>query len=269
MSAIHYYSVTQRTFRQAVIHLLENEYKLVGSRKVLQMIADDIANLQAEFYREAALVPPGHMVWRGVLDQGCKPPGGRRAEEEPTVTAVLPLITSEDIAEAAQGCPTGKNASQWAHQRDIRRIVRLVKAGLDNPTGRLLLSQAELSLLTNRAIGTVRRCIVDHLEQTGELLPIKGYVLDQGSKPTHKRIILRLYEQGMAPPDIARLTDHSLQAVDRYIKDYERVKVLLGKGLNVTEISHALGKGLRTMLQYQEIACEFHPDLVPAAQEKG
>ena len=58
MSAIHYHASTQRTFRQAVVHLLEHEYKLVGSRKVLQMIADDIADLQADYYREAALVPP-------------------------------------------------------------------------------------------------------------------------------------------------------------------------------------------------------------------
>jgi hypothetical protein len=56
---------------------------------------------------------------------------------------------------------------------------------------------------------------LDHFEQTGELLPTKGYVLDQGSKPTHKGIILRLYEQGVAPPDIARITGHSLEAVDR------------------------------------------------------
>jgi len=233
------------------------------------MIADDIADLQAEYYRDAALVPPGHIVWRGTLDQGRKPPAGRRTEEEPTVTAVLPLITAEDMAEAAQGCPAGQNARQWARQRDIRRIARLVKAGLDNPAGRLLLSQADLSLLVNRAIGTIRRCIVNYFEQTGELLPVKGYVLDQGSNPTHKRIILRLYEQGMAPPDIARLTDHSLQSVDHYIKDYERVKVLLGKGLNLTEISQAIGRGPKTVLQYQKIVLTFHPDLVPADLEEG
>ena len=269
MSAIHYQASTQRTFRQAVVHLLEHEYKLVGSHKVLHMIADDIADLQADYYRETALVPPGHIVWRGALDPGHKPPAKQRSAEQPTVTAVLPLITAEDMAEAAQGCPKGQNASRWAHQRDIRHIGRLIKAGLNNPGGRLLFSQADLSLLSNRAIGTVRRCIIDYFEQTGELLPTKGYVLDQGSKPTHKRVILRLYEQGVPPPDIARLTDHSLQAVDRYIKDYERVKVLLRKGLNVTEISQAIGRGLQTVLQYQKIVLTFHPDLVSTDQAQG
>ncbi len=252
-----YHAATQRTFRQAIVHLLEN--KLVGSHKVIQLIADDIVALHAEYYREASLVPPGHIVWRGTLDEGHKPPAGRRAEDEPTVTAVLPLISEADLADLAQGRTTGQRAEM--HRRDIRRVVRLVKAGLNNPDGRLLLSLADISLLLNRSIDTVRRCILEHFEQTGELLPIKGYVLDQGSKPTHKGVILRLYEQGVSPPDIARITGHSLEAVDRYIKDYERVKVLLRKGLDVTEISHAIGRGLRTIHQYYSIALEFHPDL--------
>jgi len=269
MSISPYHATTQHTFRQAIVYLLETEYKLVGSHRVIQMIADDIVELQAEYYRDADQVPPGHIVWRGTLDGGHKPAVGRKAEEEPTVTAVLPLITDGDIVARAQGCPAGKHAGMWARERSIRRMVRLVKAGLNNPGGRQLLSLAELALLLNRSIATVSRYVRDHFERTGELLPIKGYVLDQGSRPTHKGHILRLYEQGMAPPDIARTTDHSLEAVDRYIKDYERVKVLLGKGLTVKEISHAIGKGERTVLQYREIALAFHPDLASAVQEES
>jgi hypothetical protein len=33
MSTSPYQAATQRTFRQAIVHLLENEYKLVGSRR--------------------------------------------------------------------------------------------------------------------------------------------------------------------------------------------------------------------------------------------
>jgi hypothetical protein len=235
-----YCAATQRTFWQAVIHLLESEYKLVGSRKVIQMIADDIIELHTEYYRETDLVPPGHIVWRGTLDDGHKPLPGRKAGEEPTVTAVLPLVTAEDIVERVQGCPPGTDGQTWARQRNIRRVVRLVKAARNNPSGPLLLAQADLSLLLNRSISTVHRYIQDHFEQTGELLATKGYVLDLGSQPTHKDVILRLYEQGVPPPDIARRTDHSLHAVDHYIKDYERVKSLLGKGLTVARSAKSL-----------------------------
>jgi hypothetical protein len=269
MNAIHYQAASRRTFRQAIIHLLETEYKLVGSRKVIEMIADDLVALHEEYYRDTNVVPPGHIVWRGTLDDGKKPSLGRRAEDEPTVTAVLPLITAEDIEERAQGCPPDINGRTWAHERDIRYVVRLVKAARDNPGGRQLLSLAEISLLINRSFGTVRRCVQEHFKRTGELLPLKGYVLDQGSYPTHKGVILRHYEEGMAPPDIARTTSHSLAAVDRYIKDYERVKVLMRKGLTVTEISHAIGRGKWTVKQHQEIALDFHPDLTSDVQKEG
>jgi hypothetical protein len=93
----------------------------------------------------------------------------------------------------------------------------------------------------------------------------EGFILDQGSNPTHKAIILRLCEEGEAPPDIARATEHSLEAVDRYIKDYERVKVLLGQGLTVREISLATDQGESTVLQHHRVACPFHPNLASAA----
>jgi DNA-binding CsgD family transcriptional regulator len=262
MNTNPYHATTQHTFRQAIIHLLETEYKLVGSHRVIQMIADDIAELQATYYRAVERVPPGHIVWHGTLDEGHKPAVGRSATEEPTVTAVLPLITADDVAVRAQGCPEGQHAATWARQRSIRRLARMVQAGLDNPAGPLLLSLAELALLLNRSIATVGSYVQEHFERTGEPLPIKGYVLDQGSRPTHKGHILRLYEQGMAPPDIARTTQHSLEAVDRYIKDYERVKVLLRKGLTTQEISHAIGRGERTVIEYRDIAADFHSDLV-------
>ena len=45
-----YASIPKRTFRNAIVHLLEEEYKMVGSHKVVNMIADDIVALHQEFY---------------------------------------------------------------------------------------------------------------------------------------------------------------------------------------------------------------------------
>lgn len=259
-----YLSSTKRTFRQAITYLLENEYKIVGSHKVIQMMSDDIVNLHEEYYHDVDTVGPGCLVWRGTLDTGHKPPYGQRTEEEPTVTAVLPLITDEDLAELVQGCPEGKSFHEWSRERTMRRIERVVNAGLDNSTGRLLLSLSELALIFNRSISTISSYKNQHFKENRELIPIKGYIQDRGSKPTHKGQILELYEQGMAPPDIAKTTSHTLKSVDRYIKAYERVKVLLKTELTVAEISHTLGKGKRTVLEYRKIAFKHHPGLAPA-----
>ena len=70
---------------------------------------------------------------------------------------------------------------------------------------------------------------------------------------------------------VARVDDRDL--VSRplyqgcYIKDYERVKVLLGNGLRVSEMDHAIGRGQRTVHQYGKIVLEFRPDLIPPTQE--
>ncbi len=85
--------------------------------------------------------------------------------------------------------------------------------------------------------------------------------MDQGCRPTHKKEIVRLYEQGVEPPDVARETRHSLKSVERYLQDYERVKLLLKRGAGSKEISSLIGRGERVVLEYVGLAREYHPEL--------
>ena len=71
------------------------------------------------------------------------------------------------------------------------------------------------------------------------------------------------------PRKAERQKGHGLEALERYIEDYDRAKVLLGRGLSVAEISHAIGWGLRTVPKRHEIALEFHPDPAPAVRVEG
>ncbi len=138
-------------------------------------------------------------------------------------------------------------------------MARLVKSAAEQGG---LLTGAEVSVLMNRSLGKVHQYIRDWESETGEALPMKGYVLDMGSSPTHKGIICRKFEEGMSPPDIARATGHTLQAVDNYLGTYERVKVLLLRGFDVPTISQVTGKALRTIMQYLVIAECYQPDLL-------
>ena len=112
----------------------------------------------------------------------------------------------------------------------------------------------------------VHEYIRTYEQETGEALPLKGYVLDMGSSPTHKGIICRKMEEGMSPPDIARATGHTLAAVDNYLGTYDRIKVLLRKGFDVPTICQVTGKAIRTVAQYLAIVEQFHPELLDAAQ---
>ena len=67
------------------------------------------------------------------------------------------------------------------------------------------------------------------LRKRGEILPIRGYVADMGSWPTHKAAIIRLYLEGLTTPEIASRTYHAKKSVDRYIEGFERVRLLDAK----------------------------------------
>ncbi|MEI7485524.1 MAG: DUF1670 domain-containing protein, partial [Ignavibacteriota bacterium] len=85
------------------------------------------------------------------------------------------------------------------------------------------------------------------------------YVLDMGSLPTHKGIIVSLYEQGMSPADIVLKTSHSQSAVDRYIKQYEQIKRLILKGIDEPSIRGITGRSLKVVKEYIKLYKDLNP----------
>ena len=83
-------------------------------------------------------------------------------------------------------------------------------------------------------------------------------MLDMGRGTTHKKKILELCEQNIQPPDIAKKTDHSLSSIDHYIKDYERIKFLMRRGIEIEQISHMKGRDKSVIKQYIQIFKKYH-----------
>jgi hypothetical protein len=138
-------------------------------------------------------------------------------------------------------------------------MARLVKSAASQGG---MLSGAELSVLLNRSLATIRKYLDAYVEKTGEILPLKGYILDQGSLPTHKGIIISLYEQGISPADIVLRTSHSQEAVDRYIKHYEQIKKLIKRGLEETAIKEITGRSMKVVREYIKLYYDLHPEAV-------
>lgn len=136
-------------------------------------------------------------------------------------------------------------------------MVRLLKSA---KTQGGLLSGAELSVLMNRALTTIRKYLNAYREKTGEILPLKGYVLDQGSLPTHKGIIISLYEQGISPADIVLKTSHSQGAVDRYIKHYEQIKKLILRGIDEAGIKEITVRTIKVVREYIKLYQDLNPE---------
>jgi len=175
----------------------------------------------------------------------------------------LPLVTKAEIETRMLPGPgrDPRDNRRKEFRRDTATLVRLVKSAAEQGG---LLSGAEISVLMNRSLMKVHEYIRTYEQETGDPLPMKGYVLDMGSSPTHKGIICRKFEEGTSPPDIARGTGHSLSAVDNYLGTYQRIKVLLKKGFDVPTICQVTGKAERTVAQYLVIVEAYHPTLLKA-----
>lgn len=253
-----YGSIEKRTFENAFMHHLETEWALLGGRRILQLLVDDVKMLLAEFYPETEGMGSGMLIWTCTADEGKKARPGKRTEEYKTVTVQLPLITVEDLRDRTGSKTSSGKKVEKAKERDKRRLARIAKSA-DEQGG--LLTIAELSVILNKSYQITAKYVREWEEETGELLPLKGYRMDQGSRPTHKKEIVRLYEQGVEPPDIARETRHSLKSVDRYLQDYERVRILLKRDMSIEDISSTIGRGQRVVVEYVELARQFRPHL--------
>jgi hypothetical protein len=120
-----------------------------------------------------------------------------------------------------------------------------------------LLSQRDIALVTGYSDGAVSDSTVA-LRTRGVFLPLRGYLMDMGSFPTHKAAIIGLYLQGLLTPDIARRTYHSKEAVDRYIRGFERVRLLAAKFAK-EELPMLTGMSERLIGEYLSLIAQHRP----------
>ena len=253
-------ALTKRTYRQAIVHLLETEYKIVGSHRILEALAEDVESLNGEYYGDQTKMAPGVLCWRTQSLEDQKITYAKRVEDYKAKTIYLPLIEQSDIELRMQHKPGPR--TETLKQTDLReraQMVRLLRSAYAQGTS---LTISELAVLMNRSTSVIGKHIkqfyATHPEET---LPLRGYIYDQGSNPTHKALICTLHERGENELDIARKTQHQLKSVGRYINHYTRVKQLIERGMGSREIARILGIGERVVLEYNRIAVHFHPEL--------
>jgi len=251
---------TKRTFRQAVLHLLETDYGMMGSRRVLELLADDLQGLVESFYPAPERLSSGWLVFTGTKADGSKSSPGRSAGDHELVTLAWPVVLPEDVqqlASAPPGAGEKKIRRAWFQQR----LIRIVEYGHTHPDGPVLLTVADLAVMVGLTAVQVSQLLAEARRSTGKPLLTKGYYFDQGMRPTHKGEIIALYEKGVDEADIARQTGHAQASVGKYIRDYERVKLIGRHYTSVERISTLLGMQPGVVRAYVGMVCQYHPDL--------
>ena len=177
---------------------------------------------------------------------------------------ILTYLASDDIETIRDGFTS--------RQLRINRMVRWCEETYDQGA---LLTQLDLAVLLNVCDSVVSTYVNEFQRASGRILPTRGNIHDMSGAITHKREIITLYLQGCLTPTIARKTRHSKDAVDRYIRDYEAVKLVRTATADIDKISQITHLSKRVISQYldlipaDEIASIELRSLAPELQSVG
>ena len=184
----------------------------------------------------------GQVAWTGIaLEQ--RTHWRQRLEQMKLVPLGLDLVTPQDIEAILEREPP--------RQRLLRRCLRLCRQA-HAPGG--LLSNCGLAVLCGADDSRIAKLLVGYEREHESLVPRRATLHDLGTGLTHKRLICwKRYGEGKTSEQAAKQTDHSLEAVDRYLGQFDRVRHCLRQSLSEQEIAYVMGCSRALVAEYRSI----------------
>jgi hypothetical protein len=248
--------INDKSLRQHLIHKFLNSYGYDKGEITAQAIVDDILKTIEHYFvvrkpleQMAQGKPPpderylryGQLVWMAVpVDEF--PQKGKSIARTRMKPVILTYLASEDIDTIRDGFTS--------RQLRINRMIRWCEEAYDQGA---LLTQLDLAVLLNVCDSVVSTYVNEFQRTSGRILPTRGNIHDMSGAITHKREIITLYLQSCLTPTIASKTRHSKDAVDRYIRDYEAVKLVRTATADIDKISQITHLSKRVIKQYLDL----------------
>jgi hypothetical protein len=210
-----------------------------------------LACLRELYCPPIARVRPGQVVWIGISTTD-----RQQWEHQTAYRNQVPLLLTLHTQEELKRLAKVKTLSELNAIQQVQMARVLTEAYLQGG----LLSMVDLQQLFLRSYQTFSRMLRQFMLDHQMVLPTPGTVLDAGSAMTHKDIIVSIYLDGYFSKDIARITRHSPEAVDRYIDDFERILILHLYGLPLELMARVTRRGPTLVAEYLNIIAEHFPD---------
>jgi hypothetical protein len=239
--------IHDKSLEQVLLHRFLNHYGYEKGEVTARAIIRDLLQLIERHFlvcrpdTNDILLKYGQMAWPAVPIEE-RPKRGQRIQNIPMKLVVLTFLSDEDI----QMIRTGFRSRELR----IRRMVRWTDEAFDQGA---LLSQLDLAVLLNVCDAVVSDYVNEYQKTSGRLLPTRGNIHDLSGHISHKREIIALYLQGRDTPAIARKTRHSKEAVDRYIRDFESVRLLTQVSSDPVQIGQLTRLSPRVVRQYLDL----------------
>jgi cytochrome c553 len=254
--------IKKRSLPDLLVHKFLTEYGYDHGPVIARAIVDDILVTIEQCYAER--VAPKTVVWLAVRVEK----RGRRKgiSVSDLVPVQLQIYTESEVDLLTDPALRKKRQARRAFNR--ARFARWCFEAYEQGG---VLTQLDVSLLSGLSPNYISNVLREYEEKTGEIVPTRGTVHDLGPAVTHKGEVVRRWLRHQSPVQIARETRHSQASVDRYIADYQRVRLLAQK-ISAEELPALTGLSEGVVEQYTELIDQYEPDLVMnqrAGTERG
>jgi len=241
-----YAPLLDKTLQNALAHRISKEFPRIGGPRIRHLCAEMILEVVTSHLRPREHLCHGQVLWMAVHRDHPLRRHQRIADSE-LVPVVLDLSVPEDIEARLARRPRAENIR--------RKAVRLCEQAYEQNG---LLSNCDLSELLGVNDSQIAKVLVAHERLTNKPVPRRATVHDVGTSVTHKRIIChKRYADGKNVPQIARETYHSIESVDRYLGQYDRVRHCRLEGFDAAATAHALDCSVWLVEEYLDIDQEL------------
>lgn len=241
-SVKHYSSAHDRFLKPAIVNFFEREFNGWFGPVVRENVAEALINLFNSLCPESTRLKPGQIIWNA-LDKRTRADSEKRRYKP----VILSLVTDDDVSMFEKGTSVST----------IRKNVmaRMIKEAYQQGA---VISTRDLSLLLVAGAPHLSKLRIEYEKEHNTMLPHTGVIHDMGTTLTHKRIIVYKHVVEKKDPSVvARETNHSQPAVDRYLNDFNRVKTLVNDNKDINFIHHTTNIARPVISQYLQIINDY------------
>jgi hypothetical protein len=245
-SVKHYSSAHDRFLKPALVNFFAREFSGAFGPIVRENIADALIDLFSSPCPETSRLKPGQIVWNA-LDKRTRADSEKRRYKP----VILSLVTDDEVSLFEKG------TSLTTIRKNV--MARMIREAYQQGA---VLSTRDLSLLLVSSASVLSHQRIEYEKEHQTVLPHTGIIHDMGTTLTHKRIIIYKHVVEKKDPSIvARETNHSQMAVDKYLKDFNRVKTLVNDNKDINFIHHTTNIARPVIKQYLQIINNYVKEL--------
>jgi hypothetical protein len=246
----------KRSLPDLLVHKFLTEYGYDHGPVIARAIVEDILTTIELCYPER--IPPKTVVWLAVRREwrGHR----KRVDLSHLIPVRLHMITEQEIELLM--APKLRREAKASRVFNRERYARWCFDAYEQGGVLTLLDLSLISGLSEHYVGELLR---EYETETGKVVPTRGTVHDMGGSVTHKAEVVRRWLRHESPAQIARDLNHSQSAVDRYIADFRKVR-LLARKFPVADLPTLTGLTRHVVEQYIALLREYEPQLTLYAE---